>query len=214
VAVDRIDDSGPTQPLVLQLRARRSQMMVLELESVALRLFEQRGFSEVTVDDLASAAGISPRTFYRYFPAKDDVFQVRLATRSEALRDALAARPADEAPLPALRCAITDVLAAEDTARLRQWIGVVAATPAVLRSVLGGLVLNMHTVVAGFVGDRLSVPSRALVPTTLAAAVTGVVDATQTHWYFEGGDLAAMVSESLQVLERGPDSSLTERSGS
>ncbi len=61
-----------TQSLARQLRVKRSEMMVSELEAVALRLFEQRGF-DITVEGIASEAQISVRTFYRYFPAKDDV---------------------------------------------------------------------------------------------------------------------------------------------
>jgi AcrR family transcriptional regulator len=71
-------------------------MMVQTLESVALRLFEQRGFGVVTVEEIAVEAKISPRTFYRYFPTKEDVLQVGIDRRSEALRSALSARPDDE----------------------------------------------------------------------------------------------------------------------
>ncbi|HEY6316300.1 MAG TPA: TetR family transcriptional regulator, partial [Acidimicrobiia bacterium] len=64
--------------LAFQLRAKRSEMMILELETVALRLFEERGFANVSVEELASEAQISVRTFYRYFPGKEDVLQVRI----------------------------------------------------------------------------------------------------------------------------------------
>src|SRR5947209_8550507 len=83
---DRRRTELATQSLALQLRAKRSQMMVHELEAVALRLFEQRGFGDVTVDEIASEAQISVRTFYRYFPAKEDVLQVQIDRRSDALR--------------------------------------------------------------------------------------------------------------------------------
>src|SRR4051794_10167952 len=99
-----------TASLARQLRAKRSEMMVSELEAVSLRLFEQRGF-DITVEEIASEARISVRTFYRYFPAKDDVFQVRIERRSENLRTALAARPADEAPLHSIRVALQQVVA-------------------------------------------------------------------------------------------------------
>jgi hypothetical protein len=56
---------------------------------------------------------------------------------------------------------------------------------------------------AEFLGSRLDLPADALVPTMLAAAAQGVIQAAQTHWYLQGGDLVTTVSESLGVLERG-----------
>ena len=67
-----------TQPLAQALNEKRSELMFGELEAVALRLFEEHGFNAVTVQAIASEAKISVRTFYRYFPAKEDVLQVRI----------------------------------------------------------------------------------------------------------------------------------------
>ena len=95
--------------LATELREKRSEMMIAELEAVALRLFEERGFDAVTVDEIASEAHISVRTFYRYFSAKEDVLQVKIDRRSEALRAALEARPDDEAPMRSVRRALEEV---------------------------------------------------------------------------------------------------------
>src|SRR5918996_2441586 len=57
------------ESLAAQLRQKRSEMMVSEVAGVALRLFEERGFDAVTVDEVAASAQISVRTFYRCFPA-------------------------------------------------------------------------------------------------------------------------------------------------
>jgi TetR/AcrR family transcriptional regulator, regulator of mycofactocin system len=191
------------ESLAAQLRTKRSEMMISELEVVALRLFEARGFAGVTVEEIALEAQISPRTFYRYFPAKEDVLQLRIDRRSEALRVALSIRPADEPPLHSLRRALEEALSKEDTELLRRWIAVVAATPSVLQGVLGGIQLKGQRVIAEFFGSRLGQPSETLVPTMLAAAAGGVVQAAQTHWYFQGGDLAAAVSMGLEILENG-----------
>ncbi len=191
------------QSLAVQMRARRSEMMLGTLEGVALRLFEERGFASVTVDEIAAEAQISARTFYRYFPAKEDVLQVVTDRRSEALANTLAARPADEPPLQSLRQALEAVLSAEDPVVVRRWIAVVQATPSVLKAVVGGIQLKSQRVMADFFGSRLSLPGDALVPTMLAAAAGGVIMAAHTRWFFVGGDLAATVSESLEVLETG-----------
>lgn len=191
-----------TESLAGQLRVKRSELMLLELEAVALRVFEERGF-DVTVDELASEAHISVRTFYRYFPAKEDILQVRIETRAEALRAALTARPPDEPPLHSLRVALKEVVAAEDEELVRRWTTVIAATPNVLRGVLGGIQLKSHRVIADFFGQRLGTSGGALVPTMLAAAVGGVIQAAQTHWFLEGGDLATGISDGLEILEKG-----------
>jgi TetR/AcrR family transcriptional regulator, regulator of mycofactocin system len=192
-----------THSLALQLRAKRSEMMASELEAVALRLFEERGFAEVTVEEIASEAHISVRTFYRYFPAKEDVLQLAIDRRCVALRAALSARPVDEAPLHSLRVALEEVVAGEDTALLRRWITVIAATPTVVKGVLGGIQLKSQRAIAEFIGDRLGLPGDDLVPTMLAAAAGGVIQAAQTRWYFQGGDLPTAFSDALDVLERG-----------
>ena len=89
------DVKGPAaESLALQLRVKRSELMIQELEAVALRLFDLRGFKDVTVDEIVAEAHISARTFYRYFPNKEDVLQVQIDRRSRNLRAALAARPA------------------------------------------------------------------------------------------------------------------------
>ena len=193
----------PASPsLARQLRVKHSEMMISELEAVALRLFEERGF-DITVEEVAAEAQISARTFYRYFPAKDDVLQVRIDRRSIALRAALAARPADEPPLHSLRVALEEVVSAEDPELLRRWTAVIAGTPSVLRGVLGGIQLKGHQTIAEFLAVRLGASSDALIPTMLAAAVGGVIQAAQTQWFFRGGDLATAISEGIAVLERG-----------
>ena len=128
---------------------------------------------------------------------------MRIDRRSENLRVALSARSVDEPPLRSLRLAYEEVLGSEDTELVRRWVDVIAATPSVLRAVIGGIQLKAHRVVAEFFGTRLGLSDDSLVPTMLAAAVGGVVQAGQTHWYFHDGDLATTISHGLRVLERG-----------
>jgi TetR/AcrR family transcriptional regulator, regulator of mycofactocin system len=199
------DVKGPAvESLALQMRVKRSELMVQELEAVALRLFDLRGFKDVTVDEIVAEAHISARTFYRYFPNKEDVLQVQIDRRSRNLRAALAARPASEEPLESLRLALAQQLATEDPELVRRWIAIIIASPSVLNSVLGGIQLKMQRVIAEFLGGRLGIPSDALVPTMMAAAAVGVIQAAHVDWYVNGGDLAAKVSDGFKVLEQGP----------
>jgi TetR/AcrR family transcriptional regulator, regulator of mycofactocin system len=191
------------QSLSLQLRAKRLEMMESQLEEVALRLFDERGFANVTIEEIAFEAHISPRTFYRYFASKEDVLQLRIVRRSEVLREALAAQPADEPPLRSLRVAFEQEFSTVDPIVLRRWIAVIADNANVLRGVVGAIQLKIHPVIANFFGSRLGLPSESLVPTMLAAASLGVVQAAHTQWFIHDGDLAVTMSESLAVLERG-----------
>jgi TetR/AcrR family transcriptional regulator, regulator of mycofactocin system len=193
------------EPLAHQVRAKRSEMITLEVESVALRLFEERGFTEVTVDEIASSAQISTRTFYRYFASKEDVLQVRIDMRSRVLQTALAARRDDEPPMESIRVALQEGLAVEDMAVLRRWIAVVAGTPSALKSVVGGVQLKTHRVMAEFFASRLGLSSQDLVPVTLAAAAGGVLQATLTYWFIHGGDLVATMSKTFKILENRLD---------
>lgn len=177
-------------------------MMMSELEEVALRLFDQRGFSNVTVEEIAVEAHISVRTFYRYFASKDDVLQLRIVRRSEVLHEELLNRPTDEKPLRSLRLVFEDEFSAVDPIVLRRWIGVIADNPNVMKGVVGAIQMRIQPVIAEFIGSRLGFPSDALVPTMLAAAAIGVVQAAHTQWFINGGDLARTMSESLAVLER------------
>jgi AcrR family transcriptional regulator len=191
----------PTALIGSKRRQKRTERLIREVEAVALALFEQRGFASVTVEEIAAEAEISTRTFYRYFPAKEDVLQVRTRLRAGALKYTLAERPVDEPPLHSLRLAIEVAVSAEDAVLFGRWMSVVAATPSVLPTVLGGCILTMNGTMAEFFSSRLGVSANALVPTILAAAAGGVMQAAETRWRLHGGKLAALISQGLSVLE-------------
>ena len=198
-----------TQPLAQQLSARRAEMMAQEVEAVAFARFEERGFGEVTVEEIASAAGISVRTFYRYFSSKEDILQLRIDRRTAALNEALEAGSDEDSPMTALRIALEATTSTEDLTLLRSWCNVIAASPGVLQGVVGGIQLKTQRVIAAFLARRLDVPAGDLVPTMLAAAVGGVVQAAHIQWYVGGGDLVATISDGLRILERGMDADPT-----
>ena len=114
-------------------------MMESALEAVALRLFDQRGFANVTVEDIALEARISVRTFYRYFAAKEELLQLRIRRQSGVLREALAGRPADESPLHSLRLVLEEEFSTIDPIILRRWIVVISDNPNVMKGVMGAM---------------------------------------------------------------------------
>src|SRR4051794_24829058 len=77
-----------------------------DIERVAMRLFTEHGFDATTVEDIAAAAGIGRRTFFRYFGSKNDVVWGRFGAELERFRQTLAATPPDLPLGTALRHAI------------------------------------------------------------------------------------------------------------
>jgi AcrR family transcriptional regulator len=88
------------------LRERKKEETRDALASAALRLVDERGLEHVTVDDIAAAAGVSPRTFFNYFPSKEDAIVGSSPTFTAAVVQGLLDRPDDEPPLESLRNAI------------------------------------------------------------------------------------------------------------
>jgi AcrR family transcriptional regulator len=77
-----------------------------ELSLAAYELVVEKGYGNVTLDDMAAAGGVSRSTFLRYFRTKDQAILVALKAYVERMADALRARPREEDDWPALRSAI------------------------------------------------------------------------------------------------------------
>lgn len=88
------------------LRERTRRAVHQEIARTAMRLFAERGFEETTIDEVAAQAGISRRSFFRYFATKEDVVLGELVERGRIVASALAGRPADEPPWAAVRAAL------------------------------------------------------------------------------------------------------------
>jgi AcrR family transcriptional regulator len=91
------------EPIPRGLRERKKIETRLALARAAMRLFEERGYAATTVDDIAAAANVSRRTFFRYFSSKDDILIVDPEGKLAALHIALAEGPPDEPTIAALR---------------------------------------------------------------------------------------------------------------
>ncbi|MGW2160922.1 TetR family transcriptional regulator [Nonomuraea sp. NPDC001699] len=90
------------------LRDRTRRAVRVELATRALELFAERGFDETTVDDIAQAAGISKRSFFRYFPSKEDVVFGEVETMAERVAEEISARPPGEGPWECLHAVLRD----------------------------------------------------------------------------------------------------------
>lgn len=119
--------TGRTQRLqkviVLSPRDRRRTKLAAEIERVALSLFVKRGIDTVTIDEIADAAAISRRTFFRYFASKEDLLLGDRQRYDDSLARAVAMEQPNRSAVRMLRDILIEmsleVEAEEDTARLR-----------------------------------------------------------------------------------------------
>src|SRR6202050_5561478 len=91
------------------VRERKKARTRASLREHALRLFRDQGYTATTVEQIAAAAEVSPSTFFRYFPTKEDlVLQDDMDTR---MAEAFARQPPELAPVAALRAAMREAWA-------------------------------------------------------------------------------------------------------
>lgn len=176
-------------PETPNLRERKKARTRATIERVALDLFEARGFDGATIEDIAAAAEIAPRTFFHYFPSKEDVVLADYAARLEQILAALRDRPTDETPWQALRAAFLGVAVDYEAARhhLLRRFRLAQAEPAVGARSLQ-LQAGWESAVAVVVADRLRADaSRDVVPGVLAGAALAAMRASLARWLADDG---------------------------
>jgi AcrR family transcriptional regulator len=181
-----------------------------EVMRQAWLLFSDQGFEATTVDQIAAAAGMSRRTFFRYFAGKDELVLERLVESGRAMATALRDRPADEAAWPALRAAFTEIVRpqeahAEISRRLQLMLG---DEPGVRASFLERR-RRWHELLAPLVAERLPARRRRTGPDVRADAVTGsalaCLEAAQETWArHPGSSLAALLDEAMGTTAGQP----------
>lgn len=155
----------------------------VELEHIAFGLFAAKGFEQTTVDDIAAAAGIGRRTFFRYFPSKNDVPWGMFEQELERMRVRLKAYPPEVPLMDAIRVALVDFnrVAPDQIPWHRQRMTLILRVPALLaHSTLR--FAAWRDVVAEFVAERTGQRPDALAPQTVAHAVLGVAIAAYEQW--------------------------------
>ncbi len=114
------------------LRERKKAKTRAAIREHALRLFRERGYSATTVEQIAAAAEVSPATFFRYYPTKEDV--VLQDDMDVVTLAALEAQPAGLSPIAAMRAATKEMLARSspaDLARLSETVELTMSVPEV-----------------------------------------------------------------------------------
>jgi AcrR family transcriptional regulator len=189
------------------LRERRKRLTASELEAAALRLFGERGFDAVTVDDIAAEADVSRRTFFRYFASKEDVLLADHFVQLNRLREAMAARPADEPVLTALRNALLSMTG--DFEERKEMVilrgRIMRETPSLqARSLVHQK--TWEDAMQEMVAQRLGVdPAVDLRPGVVSATTLAAMRVAFQNWLSAGakGDLIAQTTEALDLLDGG-----------
>jgi AcrR family transcriptional regulator len=180
--------------------ARRRERLSLEIERVALRLFAQVGPKEVTAEQIAAAAGISSRTFFRYFANRDEILAAVPRRALENLSECLKARPRSESILEAFAAAGR---AADDDDDRRElvllWGIVVHRSPTAATKALTQATVGMVETFQALIADRLGLDPDDQRAGTLGAALAGAVSFTYRRWVQSTGrmDLGDMLAEAF-----------------
>jgi AcrR family transcriptional regulator len=190
------------------LRERKKARTRASIREHALRLFRENGYQATTVEKIAEAAEVSPSTFFRYFPTKEDVvLQDDMDTR---LIEALGQQPPGLGPVAAVRAAARQVLASYTLADLelvRESTALMAAVPEIRARAVDDLVRTIR-VIGEAVAKRARRSPDDLAVRTVAGAIVGVIMSITIPWDdWPGGQTIAdsfqTIDEALALLEAG-----------
>ena len=173
-----------------------------ELEQVAFGLFGRQGFEHTTIDDIAAAAGIGRRTFFRYFPSKNDVPWGSFDEELERMRLRLKSFPASTPLMDAIRQAVVDFnrVSPEQIGWHRRRMELLLRTPA-LQAHSTLRYAAWRQVIAEFVAERTGQAPDALAPRTIAYVALGVALAAYEHWLEAAdADLGQLLDGAMQQL--------------
>ncbi len=186
-------------------RGRPPGTSARELEVIALRLFTEDGFEDTTVDRIAAAAGVSKRTFFRYFDSKADVLWHAFDGEVRALQAAFAAVPPHLPLMAAIRQVVVGVnrYRAEDVPELRTRMNLIGSVPALAASAAQHYDA-WERAVGQFAASRLGQPAESLYPLAIGRATLAVCRSAYERWAERAdADLTVYLDQALRALAAG-----------
>ncbi len=190
------------------LRERKRRETRLALNQAAIRLSMQSGWENVTVDDIASAANVSPRTFRNYFSTKAEAVAAGHLERMLRIADELRARPNDEPLWTAIRNAVASQFDAEPVTDSERWmerIRFLFTEPAIHAEVLKASA-SAQCEVAKAIADRTGRShGDEMYPQLSAAVVVAVVDLVVERWLRDGpsGSVVPHFRKAFEMVAAG-----------
>jgi AcrR family transcriptional regulator len=183
------------------LRERKRTKTRLMIQAEAMRLFAEKGYENTTVDDIAFAAAISPRTFFRYFPTKEDV--VIWDEYDPIAEDLVDARPADEPIAETLRAIVHQALGGlyrRDPEELLMRVRLLMTVPE-LRGRLRDEQRSGERDLAALVAERRGLRDDEFGVQVVMSAFGSAVNVALEAWVKDDGK-----SDPLELLDRALDS--------
>lgn len=195
---------------VVGLRERKKRQTREAIVDAAMGLFEERGFEATTIADIAAAADIAPRTFFAYFPSKDDVVFHDHAETFDSLEARLREREPGETAIDAMRAWIAGEMEESDPddPRERCRRRLVAENEPLAahdRHLMG----RFETALAAAVADDLGGAADDLRATMVAAAATAALHTLGESYKDEDGaktlgdDPMGVVDDAMTFLRGG-----------
>ena len=196
-------ETPATAPLSLRERKKLRTREAIRRE--AYRLFAEQGYEQTTIDQIAEAAEVSPSTFFRYYPTKEDV--VIVDDYDSALGDALRARPAGEPIMASIRGALADSLgriidADRDELLLRTRL---SFNDPAIRARSWDEQQRSQDALAAVIVERTGRAPDDIEVHCAAAAIIAVSAAVVRHWVERDGapDLVGLYDPAFRMLAEG-----------
>ena len=186
------------------LRERKKARTRASIREHALRLFREQGYHLTTVEQIAEAAEVSPSTFFRYFPTKEDV--VLQDDFDVVAVEAFEAQPADLNPIAAFRAAVRQTYATltpGELARFRETSELTLTVPEVRARALDEFARTIDQIAAA-VARRTGRSADDFAVRNLAGALIGVIMSATMPWHSQPStDMFGRIDAALAHLEAG-----------
>jgi AcrR family transcriptional regulator len=204
----QLSDAGterdPAVPAVPTLRERKVRAVRESIWDAAMDLFAEKGYDETTVEDIARAAGISLRSFFRYFLSKGDLMSYSLLVYGNQLAAAIEVCPADYPLREVFRESISSVahLALRKEDRTRKHLEILKHSQAAAAAEMSRL-SEVQVLVARAYERRLPAGAERALAATAMAGATLHLTGTAVRWCLERREsaLPATMERVLAALE-------------
>jgi AcrR family transcriptional regulator len=192
------------------LQHRKQDLVRGAIWDAAVTLFAENGFDETTVDQIARAAGVSRRSFFRYFSSKSDLMGQGIVTYGEMITEAIAACPRSLGPLEVMRRTVGQVtVTAAAHPRVRKVAQIACTSVAAREAQLSRLAEVEDRVADAYSARRTTAAGDDLAPRLLAELTLSILDVTFREWLKQDHEDIAPTTERvfatlLHLVGAGP----------